>query len=166
MRKLRRLLFVFSVIAAVGLAAVGALPAAAQDEVPEETPEQATEAETGEAAEEPEEEEDAAPQFEPPPPVYDEQLLRLSEILGALSFLRDLCGQGDGDAWRQDMQALIAAEQPTPLRLGRLIGRFNHGFETFNAVYRSCTPAAERSIRRYLAEGESISADIRSRYGQ
>jgi uncharacterized protein (TIGR02301 family) len=87
-------------------------------------------------------------------------------VLGALSFLRDLCGHADGDVWRQEMQALIAAEHPTPMRLARLIGRFNHGFETFNAVYRSCTPSAERAIGRYLAEGETLSADIRSRYGQ
>lgn len=160
MRMLRRLLFLLALVA------LAALPAAAQDNVPEDPPDQPTGEETGEAAEGADEAEGEAPEFEAPPPVYDEQLLRLSEVLGALSFLRDLCGQADGDAWRQDMQALIAAEQPTPLRLGRLIGRFNHGFETFNAVYRSCTPSAERSIRRYLTEGEAISADIRSRYGQ
>lgn len=157
MRKLRRLIFgLFAIMA------VAAQPAAAQDAVPEETPDAATE----EAEEESAEEEGLAPPVEPAPPVYDDQLLRLSELLGALSFLRDLCGHADGDMWRQEMQALIAAEHPTPMRLGRLIGRFNHGFETFNAVYRSCTPSAERAIGRYLAEGETLSADIRSRYGQ
>jgi uncharacterized protein (TIGR02301 family) len=50
--------------------------------------------------------------------------------------------------------------------MGRLIGRFNHGFETFNAVYRSCTPSAERAVALYLQEGEALSAEIRSRYGQ
>jgi uncharacterized protein (TIGR02301 family) len=160
MRKLPRLI----VIIAAGLAA-WVTPAAAQDEVPQDAPAEATESESGEAAEG-EEAEEAAPEVEPPPPVYDEQLLRLSELLGALSFLRDLCGAGDGDAWRQEMQALLAAEQPTPMRRSRLVGRFNHGFETFNAVYRRCTPSARQSIRRYLAEGETISAEIRSRYGQ
>jgi uncharacterized protein (TIGR02301 family) len=160
MRKLRHLLF------GIGLIAAGwAIPAAAQDAVPEETPQDTPEATEegpeGEAAEA----EPGAPS-EPPPPVYDDQLLRLAEILGALAFLRDLCGHSDGGLWRGEMLALINAENPTPLRRGRLIGRFNHGFETFNAVYRTCTPSAERAIGRYLVEGEALAADVRTRYGQ
>jgi uncharacterized protein (TIGR02301 family) len=158
MRKLRHLLFLIGLIAA-GLA----VPAAAQDAVPEETPqttpEAAEEGSEGEAAET-----EAPP--EPPPPVYDDQLLRLAEILGALAFLRDLCGHSDGELWRGEMLALINAENPAPLRRGRLIGRFNHGFETFNAVYRSCTPSAQRAIGHYLVEGEALAAEVRSRYGQ
>jgi uncharacterized protein (TIGR02301 family) len=103
---------------------------------------------------------------EPAPPIYEAQLLRLSEILGSLSFLRDLCGEPDGSAWRDEMSALLAAEHPGPERRSRLIGKFNHGFETFNAVYRSCTPSARLAISRYLAEGEALSADVRSRYSQ
>ena len=103
---------------------------------------------------------------EPPPPIYEDQLLRLSEILGALSFLRRLCGEPDAAAWREEMSALLSAEQPGPQRRSRLIGRFNHGYETFNAVYRSCTPSANLAISRYLAEGQALSADVRSRYSQ
>ncbi|HEY7689222.1 MAG TPA: TIGR02301 family protein [Dongiaceae bacterium] len=160
MRKLRHLLFVIGLIAACW-----AIPAAAQDAVPEETPQDTPEAvEEGAEGEAAEAETDAPP--EPPPPVYDDQLLRLAEILGALAFLRDLCGHSDGELWRGEMLALINAENPPPLRRGRLIGRFNHGFETFNAVYRACTPSAERAIGRYLVEGEALAADVRSRYGQ
>ena len=63
------------------------------------------------------------------------------------------------------MSALIEAERPSPKRRSRLIGRFNHGFETFNAVYRSCTPSAELAASRYLAEGRTLSHDVRARYG-
>ena len=103
---------------------------------------------------------------EPPAPIYEEKLLRLSEILGALSFLRDLCGDNDGGAWRSEMISLLLAEKPPPLRRKRLIARFNHGFETFNAVYRTCTPSAKRSIARYLAEGAALASDVRVRYSQ
>jgi uncharacterized protein (TIGR02301 family) len=103
---------------------------------------------------------------EPPPPIYEEKLLRLAEILGSLAFLRDLCGNGDGAAWRGQMSALLNAEQPPPGRRTRLIARFNHGFETFNAVYRVCTPSAELAIARYLAEGEALTSDVRGRYSQ
>jgi uncharacterized protein (TIGR02301 family) len=101
-----------------------------------------------------------------PPPIYEDQLLRLSEILGALSFLRQLCGAADASGWRDEMSALLAAERPTAERRSRLIGRFNHGFETYNAVYRSCTPSARRATSRYLAEGKVLSSDLRSRYSQ
>jgi uncharacterized protein (TIGR02301 family) len=107
-----------------------------------------------------------APPAEMPPPIYEEQLLRLSEILGSLSFLRDLCSETDAAAWPDEMQALLAAEHPTPQRMAKLVGRYNHGFETFNAVYRSCTPSARLAITRYLAEGQSLSEDVRSRYSQ
>jgi uncharacterized protein (TIGR02301 family) len=109
---------------------------------------------------------EAAPQGEGPPPAYDERLLRLAEILGALHFLRPLCGNDDGGAWKADMEALIAGESPGPVRRARLVARFNHGFETFHAVYRSCTPAARRVIALYLEEGGRIAADVTARYGQ
>ncbi len=99
-------------------------------------------------------------------PAYEDQLLRLSEILGALHFLRTLCDAGDGPIWRSDMDRLLNAESPGPVRRSRLVAHFNHGFETFHAIYTTCTPAANLSIRRYLAEAEQITGDIRLRYGQ
>jgi uncharacterized protein (TIGR02301 family) len=112
-------------------------------------------------------EEPAAPApAELPPPIYEDKLLRLAEILGSLSFLRDLCGDDDGSAWRAEMSTLLAAEEPGPQRRQRLVASFNHGFETFNAVYRSCTPSAKRAIARYLSEGEALAGDVRTRYSQ
>ena len=118
--------------------------------------------ETGVPAEETESQ--AAP--EPLPPVYEDRLLRLSEILGGLHFLRQLCGFDDGAAWRAEMDGLLRSEKPGPIRRARLISRFNHGFETYYAVYRSCTPPARRAIALYLGEGRRITSDIRARYGQ
>jgi len=100
------------------------------------------------------------------PPVYEDRLLRLSEILGGLHFLRQLCGFEDGAAWRAEMDGLLKSEKPGPIRRARLVSRFNHGFETYYAVYRTCTPSARRAIARYLVEGRRITNDIRARYGQ
>ena len=108
----------------------------------------------------------AAQTTELPPPIYEDKLLRLAEILGSLSFLRDLCGEDDGDVWRDEMSVLLSAENPGPERRQRLVARFNHGFETLNAVYLSCTPSAERAIARYLAEGQVLAGEVRSRYSQ
>ncbi len=107
-----------------------------------------------------------APPTELPPPIYEAKLLRLAEILGSLSFLRDLCGEDDGPVWRTEMSALLTAEDPGPQRRQRLVARFNHGFETYNAVYRSCTPSARRAIGRYLDEGQALASDVRSTYSQ
>src|SRR6516225_5423798 len=41
---------------------------------------------------------------------YDPQLLRLSEVLGALSYLTQLCEPARKDSYRIQMQALIDAE--------------------------------------------------------
>lgn len=108
----------------------------------------------------------APPPSEPPPPIYEEKLLRLSEILGSLSFLRDLCGDSDGSDWRDEMNALVTAENPPPQRRARLIARFNHAYEAFHAVYRTCTPSAQLAISRYLSEGQSLASDVRGRYSQ
>jgi uncharacterized protein (TIGR02301 family) len=101
-----------------------------------------------------------------PPPPYEDQFLRLAEILGALHYLRDLCKAGDGEAWRQQMEALITSEQPDDLRRARMVDRFNHGYDGFKSVYLSCTLAASVATDRYLQEGAKIAADITARYGK
>ncbi len=104
------------------------------------------------------------PEFVEPP--YEAQFLRLSEILGAIHYLRRLCDSDEGGLWRDQMQALIDAEAPNPIRRARIVDRFNHGYESFRSVYRTCTPAATAAIDRYLAEGAKISRDVTARYGK
>lgn len=99
-------------------------------------------------------------------PAYEPDLLRLSEILGAVQFLRELCGTNEGSVWRQQMQALIDAEQPTDLEKARMIDRFNRGYESYRSVYRVCTDSARLAVDRYLEEGAQIAAEIAARYGK
>jgi uncharacterized protein (TIGR02301 family) len=103
---------------------------------------------------------------DPPPAPYEEQLLRLSEILGAIHYLRYLCEHDEKATWREQMAALLDAENPDEPRRARMIDRFNRGHEGFRAVYRTCTPAAATSADRYLEEGAKIAADITARYGK
>jgi uncharacterized protein (TIGR02301 family) len=105
------------------------------------------------------------PVVEGPPPPYEPQLLRLAEILGALSYLRDICSAHDGDAWRGKMSSLLDAEAKTQTRRERLAGAFNRGFRGYEVIYRTCTPNADTVIARYLAEGGKIARDINYRYG-
>jgi uncharacterized protein (TIGR02301 family) len=105
----------------------------------------------------------AAPEARPP---YEPELLRLAEIIGTLVYLRDLCGDHDGDKWRAKMAGLLAAEQAaSDSERERLAGAYNKGFHGYALTYRSCTANAKLVIDRYLDEGERLTRDIESRYG-
>ena len=102
---------------------------------------------------------------EAPPPPYEPQILRLAEIMGALAYLRDLCGDRDGNVWRGRMSALLEAEAQTETRRERLAGAYNRGFRGFETTYRTCTPNAQLVINRYLDEGGKIARDVQNRFG-
>jgi uncharacterized protein (TIGR02301 family) len=95
---------------------------------------------------------------------FEAELQRLSEILGALHYLRGLCGAKDGQKWRNEMRALIEAEAPAAERKTKLMASFNRGYSGFQQSYRTCTDAADIAIRRYLDEGAKISREITARY--
>jgi uncharacterized protein (TIGR02301 family) len=99
------------------------------------------------------------------PPAYEQEMSRLAEILGALHFLRPLCGSQDGSRWRNEMQGLIETEQAPPERRDRMIASFNRSYVAYEQTYRTCTPAAGVAIRRYLDEGAKLSREIATRYG-
>ena len=99
------------------------------------------------------------------PAPYDRDLQRLSEILGALHFLRGVCNNGEGEKWRSEAKALIDAEAPSGNRREQMVASFNRGYSGFEQSYRICTPAADIVIRRYMEEGAKIARDITSHYG-
>jgi uncharacterized protein (TIGR02301 family) len=94
----------------------------------------------------------------------DDNLQRLSEILGALHYLRSVCGSNEGAKWRTEMQALIDAEATAADRRARMVAGFNRGYNGYQQTYRTCTPAAELSIRRYLEEGAKIARELTARF--
>lgn len=95
---------------------------------------------------------------------FEDQLLRLAEILGSLHYLRNLCGE-TGQDWRLRMEALLEAENPDEDRRQRFVASFNNGYRGFEASYVSCTPSALEAIRRYMREGEALTRDTASRFG-
>jgi len=94
----------------------------------------------------------AAPDTKP----YDERLLRLSEILGAVHYLRELCGAEEGQQWRERMSELLQAEGSTALRKAKLTRSFNKGYQSYSRTYNTCSPSAQNAINRFLAEGAQI----------
>ncbi|MCS0494926.1 TIGR02301 family protein [Ancylobacter mangrovi] len=99
------------------------------------------------------------------PPPYEGDLLRLSEILGALHYIRPLCGAVEPTRWRDEMAGILNSEHPSDGRRSQLIAAFNRGYESYKQVYRSCTPSAELASQRYLEAGAKLSRDIAARYG-
>ncbi|MGE3914457.1 MAG: TIGR02301 family protein [Hyphomicrobiaceae bacterium] len=87
---------------------------------------------------------------------YDDKLVRLSEILGAVHYLRELCGQSDGQQWRDRMRELLEADGGSALRKAMLTRSFNNGYRSYGRTYQSCTPTAQTAIGRFLAEGSQI----------
>lgn len=87
---------------------------------------------------------------------YDEKLVRLSEILGAVHYLRELCGANEGQFWRERMRELMDTEGASALRKARLTRAFNQGYRSYSRTYVSCSPSAQTAISRFLSEGADI----------
>jgi uncharacterized protein (TIGR02301 family) len=91
---------------------------------------------------------------------YDGQLVRLAELLGAVHYLRELCGANDGQLWREKMEALVEAEGTTAIRRARLVQSFNKGYRSYQRTYQTCTKSAETAVARFLAEGAEIAGAV------
>ncbi len=95
----------------------------------------------------------------PPPPddrPYDAKLLRLAEILGAVHYLRELCGAEEGQLWRNQMKDIVKNEGSTAVRRAKLVNSFNNGYRGYRRTYRTCTSSATLAITRFSTEGAQI----------
>lgn len=97
----------------------------------------------------------AAPSADSRP--YDTKLLRLAELLGAIHYLRELCGANEGQFWRDTMQELMKTEGSSAIRTSRLTRSFNQGYRSYSRTYSSCTQSARSAIDRFLIEGAQLS---------
>jgi uncharacterized protein (TIGR02301 family) len=91
---------------------------------------------------------------------YDEKLLRLSEILGSVHYLRELCGANEGQFWREQMRSLVDAEASSAARRARFSRAFNQGYRTYSRTYTTCSPSAQSAMARFLTEGTEISETL------
>jgi uncharacterized protein (TIGR02301 family) len=98
-------------------------------------------------------------------PPYEADLLRLSELMGALAYLRDLCHDGDGARFRDQIARLIAADTRPQEEKDQLAGAFNRGFGAYRLSYRVCTANARATIAAYLAESQRLAREVATRYG-
>lgn len=99
----------------------------------------------------------------PPPPddrPYDNKLIRLAEILGAVHYLRELCGAQEGQVWREQMKEILRNEGTTAVRRAKLVNSFNDGYRGYRRTYRTCTQSATLATTRFSTEGATIAASL------
>jgi uncharacterized protein (TIGR02301 family) len=99
----------------------------------------------------------------PPPPddrPYDDKLMRLAEILGAIHYLRELCGASEGQVWREQMKEILRNEGTTAVRRAKLVSAFNDGYRGYRRSYRTCTQSATLATNRFSTEGATIAAAL------
>jgi uncharacterized protein (TIGR02301 family) len=107
-----------------------------------------------------------APEPEPEQlPPYNTELMRLSETMGAIAFLRTLCTGADEPIWRERMSALIESEARTTARREALAGAYNQGFRGYALTYRSCTQSAQEALVRLARDGDRLSRSLSGRFG-
>ena len=104
------------------------------------------------------------PNSQEQPAPYDDQLVRLSEVLGAIHYLRNLCGADENQTWRDQMQKLNDAENPSVARKARFVDGFNRGYRGFQRTHATCTDASKLLADRFVSEGAQISSQIATRY--
>jgi uncharacterized protein (TIGR02301 family) len=96
---------------------------------------------------------------------YEANLLRLAELMGALTYLRDLCHDGDSQKFRDSLARLIEADTRAAEAKEQMAGAFNRGLEGYRLTYRLCTSNARAAIDAYLEETQRIAKDVAARYG-
>lgn len=112
------------------------------------------------------------PPAEPPkveaakPAPYDDKLARLSEILGAVHYLRNLCNDNREPEWRSAMERLLSIETGgEAARRERMTAAFNRGYRSFASIYSSCTASAVAAEENYRNEGATLAGEITARFG-
>jgi uncharacterized protein (TIGR02301 family) len=91
---------------------------------------------------------------------YDDRLLRLSEILGAVHYLRELCGHTDGQLWRDKMRELMDSEGSSALRRAKLTRGFNQGYRAYSRTYTQCSTPARGALAKFLGEGVQLAEGL------
>lgn len=100
------------------------------------------------------------------PTPYDGKLTRLSEILGSLDFIRNLCAQPGETQWKTMMAQLLDSDaKDEPERRANLTAAFNRGYRSFAAIQTSCSADLRSAGDRYRIEGATLATEIAARYG-
>lgn len=95
-------------------------------------------------------------------PEYEQNFLRLAEVLGSVHHLWTICHRDEPQRWRDQMMKLLEVDAKSPARRARLINRFNTGYKNLKITYKKCDQTARQAELRFLSEGETVSKTLRN----
>lgn len=96
----------------------------------------------------------------------EKPLVEISEVVGALAFLSQLCSPGVmPNPWRSRMEALLEAEGEASGAKEQMAGAFNTGYADYATTYRQCTPAAQAATQALAREAARLARDLERRFG-
>ena len=87
---------------------------------------------------------------------YESRLLELSEILGAMHYLQQICERYDTRVWRDQMITLMKVEKARGERKSRMTEAFNRGYSKNQDWFSSCTPGANVKVDQFTREGSTL----------
>ncbi|WP_439272537.1 TIGR02301 family protein [Pseudochrobactrum sp. HB0163] len=97
-------------------------------------------------------------------PPYESKMILLAETLGSLHYLSNLCGDKTSQ-WRDAMTMLLTTEKVDANRRKNLVSGFNNSYRAYADNYNQCTSQALKAIERFKIQGEQLSAELISHYG-
>jgi uncharacterized protein (TIGR02301 family) len=101
-----------------------------------------------------------------PPPIYEKQLVELSEAMGSLAFLTGLCSPTpEPNAWQKRMDGLLESEGEVTTTREKMIGAYNQGFIAFQTSHRQCSEASKAARALLVRDAARIARDLERRYG-
>jgi len=95
-------------------------------------------------------------------PEYEQNILRLAEVLGSVHHLWTICHLEESQRWRDQMMKLLEVDAKSPARRARLVNRFNIGYKNLKITYKKCDQTARQAELRFLSEGESLTDRLRN----
>ena len=93
----------------------------------------------------------------PRDPAYNADLIRMSEILGAVHLLRQLCSSGEGQLWRSKMEELLEIEKPEEEQRKLMISHFNISYHQHRRAFEKCDRLATSAADKLIEEGATLS---------
>lgn len=108
-----------------------------------------------------------APKLPPAPANAQEKpLLDLSEAMGGLAFLTQICSPATSpNPWRVRMETLIDSEGDNAGARDKMTGAYNQGFSDYATTYRQCTDAARAARRVLTRDAARLARDLERRFG-
>jgi uncharacterized protein (TIGR02301 family) len=87
-------------------------------------------------------------------------LIRLSEILGSIHHLREICGANDGPLWRNKMIDMMNAAALREKERKVLISHFNDAYYDARTRFPICTRGATRRANTLFDEGYRLAKGL------